>query len=271
MNAPPLYGDFHLHSNCSDGEFPPSKVIDIVADAGVGVAALTDHDTLAGQPEAQDRARARGITLIIGIEMTAYAAGQIVHVLGLGVDPNDGAIAIANEIASDVWSKNQLRWIESLERDGFAISPGRDFSDRPLRLPVLIARLCERGVDGGDPRACHARFREFFSALGPDAFARLPSPSKTAQTIRDAGGLAILAHPGRLRGNGTTQRFLADVDGIEALYGPYDPGEREALRSLAVEQGKLYSCGSDYHGFFNGPYVNPLFEAPRELLERLGS
>lgn len=269
MTPTPLFCDFHLHSNHSDGEFEPARLIDIVVDAGVGALALTDHDTVAGLQEAQSRSRERGVSFVGGIEMTAYGAGQVVHVLGLGIDAGSSALAVANEVATEVWSENQLRWIESLEQDGFAVSAVRDFSDRPVRLPVLIARLCERGIDSADPRRCHARFREFFGRLGPDAFARLPSPSQAAQTIRAAGGVAILAHPGRLRDAGTTERFLDDVDGIEAMYGPSDPREREALRALAAARGKLYSCGSDYHGFFNGTYANPQFEAPHELLERL--
>jgi predicted metal-dependent phosphoesterase TrpH len=270
MTSSGTYCDFHLHSCHSDGEFSPARLVDIVADAGVHMMALTDHDTTAGHGEARKRADARGVAFVGGIEMTAYAAGQVVHVLVLGVPEYDGGLAIANEIALNVWSENQLRWIESLEGEGLAVSSAHDFPDRPVRLPVLIERLCARGVDGGDARKCHARFREFFGALPPDAYARLPSPTAAAAAIRNAGGVAILAHPARLRGDGLTERFLDDVDGIEALYAPYDAAEREQLLALARAHSKLYSCGSDYHGYFNGAYVNPRFSAPATLLSKLG-
>lgn len=269
MRATPIFCDFHLHSHYSDGEFSPARLVNIVADAGVNVIALTDHDTTEGHAEAQRQAKERGVAFVGGIEMTAYAGGQVVHVLGLGVPDRDGGLAIANEIALDVWSENQLRWIESLAGEGFAVSSKRDFPDRPVRLPVLIERLCARGVDSGDPRKCHARFRDFFGALPPDAYARLPSPLAAAAAVRAAGGVAILAHPARVRGDDLAARFLSDVDGIEAMYAPYEPSERERLRSLAQTQGKLYSCGSDYHGYFNGQYVNPRFTAPTALLTRL--
>jgi hypothetical protein len=94
-----MWCDFHLHSDHSDGEFPPTKVVDIVADAGIGVMALTDHDTTAGHDEARARATARGLTFVGGIEMTAYAAPEVVHVLGLGVSTHDAGLARANAIA----------------------------------------------------------------------------------------------------------------------------------------------------------------------------
>lgn len=265
-----MWCDFHLHSHHSDGEHAPSRVIDMVADAGVGAVALTDHDTTAGFEEARQRALERNVKIVAGIEMTTYAEGQVVHVLGLGIRAGDAALASVNAATTSVWSENQLRWIASLAADGFAVTAERDFADRPVRLPVLIERLCRAGVDGGDPRRCHARFRDFFAALPPEAYAKLPSPAAAATTIRSAGGVALLAHPARLRGDDLPGRLLDDVDGLEALYAPYEPEEREKLRGLALARAKLYSCGTDYHGFFNGKYVNPRFEAQMELLARLG-
>ena len=262
--------DFHLHSHCSDGEFAPARVADIVADAGIRAFALTDHDTVGGYREARDRALARGVHCVAGLEMTSYAGGQVVHVLGLGIDPDDAGLARANATAMAVWSENQRRWAEALAREGFDVSPERDIGDRPVRLPVMIERLCLRGVAGGDPAACYRRFKEFFAALPPAAYDALPSPAAAAATIREAGGVSLLAHPARVQGDGLVERLIDDVDGIEALYAPYDLAAREALRALAVSRQKLYSCGSDYHGFFNGPYANPRFEAQPELLARLG-
>jgi hypothetical protein len=82
--------------------------------------------------------------------------------------------------------------------------------------------------------------------------------------------VAILAHPGRLNGDGVALSLIDDMDGIEALYGPYEPAQRDELVALAVAREKLYSCGSDYHGYFNGEYRNPGFEAPPALAARLG-
>jgi predicted metal-dependent phosphoesterase TrpH len=261
--------DLHLHSHHSDGELSPEALIDVVADAGVELAALTDHDTTAGHAAARRRARERHVRFIGGIEMTSYGGDRVVHVLGLNIGDDDDDVAYANRIANGVFGANQRRWVESLQSGGADISWERDFADHPVRLPVLIERLCLRGVADGDPQRCHAAFRSFFSALPPDAYAGLPSPTQAASIVRAAGGVALLAHPAELVQDGIAQRWLDDIDGLEALYLRYEPDRRSELIDLALRRGKVYSCGSDWHGWFQGAYVNPNFEAPPELLERL--
>jgi 3',5'-nucleoside bisphosphate phosphatase len=266
MSAP--YCDFHLHSTCSDGKLTPEALVDRVADAGVAIAALTDHDTTEGCARARDRAAVRGVLFVCGIEMSTYAGGRVIHVLGLGIADEDPQIAEANRAALAVWHDNQMRWIESLEAEGFPVSR-QDFADAPVRLPVLIERLCLRGIEGGDPRACHRRFHEFFRGLPRDAYARLPSPARAAALVRAAGGVSVLAHPHRLE-SAHVREIIGDLDAVEAEYAAYDARERAELRALAGAHGKLYSCGSDYHGYFTGEYVNPRSPAPPELCERLG-
>jgi predicted metal-dependent phosphoesterase TrpH len=261
--------DLHLHSHHSDGEFAPAHVVDMVADAGVSLVALTDHDTTAGLEEARRRAIERGIAAISGIEMTAYADGRVVHILGYGVEPASDALDQRNRVALDVWADNTRTWVSALEDEGFDIRVHEVLSNPHVRLPVLIERLCARGVDDGDAGRCYARFKEFFAALPPAAYSRLPTPAVAAKAIRDAGGIAILAHPDRVGSDGLVEKLLADVDGIEALYARYTAPEREALKNLAERNDKLYTCGSDYHGYFNGAYVNPNFETPKALLARL--
>ena len=262
--------DLHLHSHHSDGEFAPAHVVDMVAGAGVSLIALTDHDTTAGYEEARRRAVERDIIAISGIEMTAYAKGRVVHVLGYGVEPSSKALDERNRVALDVWADNTRTWVSALEDDGFDLRVHEVLSNPHVRLPVLIERLCARGVDGGDVGRCYARFKEFFAALPAAAYSRLPSPDVAARTIRDAGGIAILAHPDRVGSDGLVESLLADVDGIEAFYARYSRSERHALKRLADVHNKFYTCGSDYHGYFNGAYVNPNFDAPKALLERLG-
>jgi len=261
--------DLHLHSHHSDGELSPRALIDVVADAGVDLVALTDHDTTAGHAAARQRAQERGVRFIGGIEMTAYGGDRVVHVLGLNVADDNEDVAFANRVATGAFGANQRRWIETLEASGADVSWERDFKDHPVRLPVLVERLCRRGYQGGDPQRCHAAFRAFFGSLPPDAYAGLPTPAQAAAIVRAAGGVALLAHPAELVEEGLAHRWLEDVDGLEALYLRYEPDRRTRLIDLALRHGKLYSCGSDWHGWFQGEYVNPNFEAPPELLAHL--
>lgn len=265
-----MFCDLHLHSHHSDGEFAPEAVVDMVADAGVGLVALTDHDTTAGLVQAHRRARERGISLVDGVEMTAYAAGRVVHILGYGFDPSSGGIERCNRVALDVWADNTRTWVAALHDEGFDLSVHEVLSEPHVRLPVLIERLCARGVDDGDVGRCYARFKDFFASLPADAYSRLPTPAAAAETIRRSGGVAILAHPDRVGSDGLIESLLGDVDGIEAFYARYAPSDRDAFKTLAERSDKFYTCGSDYHGFFAGAYVNPRFEAPEWLVRRLG-
>jgi 3',5'-nucleoside bisphosphate phosphatase len=264
-----LVADLHLHSNHSDGRLEPPALVDCIADAGVQLLALTDHDTTVGHALARQQAKQRGIRFIGGIEMTTYAHDRVIHILGLGCDGANQRLQAANMAARSVWDSNQRRWIEVLQADGFNVSWERDFADHPVRLPVLIERLCLGGLDGGDPAAVHRRFRQFFGALPRAAYANLASPAQAADTIRDSGGIALIAHPITLYQEGLAEALLADCDGLEADYSQYDQVQRASLRRLALEHGKLYSGGSDYHGYFETEYRIPGFVASEALLKRL--
>jgi predicted metal-dependent phosphoesterase TrpH len=264
-----LIADLHLHSDISDGELTPSALVDAVADAGVAIIALTDHDTTAGHAQARARCKRRGIAFVRGIEMTTYAMDRVIHVLGLGVKTHDHGLARAGAAARANFAQNQQTWVEALTAQGATVWWQRDFPDGAVRLPLLIERLCQRGVEAGDPVRVHAAFREYFRALPAQAYASLPSPREAAELIRAAGGIAILAHPYRIAGDASWLDVLDGMDGLEAMYAAYTPAQHEALLEIARARSLLYSCGSDYHGHFFGKYKSPRFEAPPELLARL--
>lgn len=229
---------------------------------------MTDHDTVAGLASAAERATSRGVIFVPGIELTTYEHGQVIHVLGYGFEPSDEGLAERNAIAQQVWGDNQRRWIDALREAGHELNYERDFRG-PLRLPVLIERLCLAGVSGGDPRACHREFRAFFAALPSSAYAALATPAQAASVIRKAGGVAVLAHPYSLSSETLISTIAKTCDGIEALYGRYDHDQRARLLDLCAREKLLASAGSDYHGYFEGAYKNPKLSLPADVLGRL--
>ena len=264
-----MIGDLHLHSAHSDGRLPPQALVDTIADAGVQIAALTDHDTTAGVAEARSRALERGLHFVAGIEMTTYAFGRVIHILGLGVDEIHPTLHAANRVAERVWDANQCRWVEALARSGVGVDIDRDFADHPIRLPVLVERLCKRGMDDGDPVRVHGAFREFFDSLPDEAYEGLPTPGAAGDIIRAAGGIAVVAHPYRLHESDLLTKLLDGADGLEAMYLPYTDAQRDTLRELAERHGKLVSAGSDYHGYFTTDYRRPPWSVSAALLQRL--
>lgn len=244
--------------------------MDAVCAAGVGLLALTDHDTTVGHADAERRCADRGVTFVPGVEMTTYALGRVIHVLGLGFRDGDAGLTRACSIARDNFARNQRRWVAALESDGYDVSWDRDFAGGAVRLPVLIERLCARNIEGGDPKRVHAAFSAFFRALPASAYAELPTPAAAAATIRAAGGIAVLAHPHRIGERSEWVALLDGVDAVEANYAAYDRAVQDELVATARQRGLLATCGSDYHGYFQGPYVNPRFEPSPDLLNRLG-
>jgi predicted metal-dependent phosphoesterase TrpH len=210
------------------------------------------------------------VTFVPGIEMTTYAMGRVIHVLGLGFRDGDAGIAHACSTARDNFARNQRRWVESLASDGHDVSWERDFVSGAVRLPLLIERLCRSGIEGGDPKRVHAAFSAFFRALPVSAYDELSTPAVAATAIRAAGGIAALAHPHRIGEAPGWLTLLDGMDAVEANYAAYDRKTQDELCAIARERGLLTTCGSDYHGYFQGAYANPGFRASTELLVRLG-
>jgi CBS domain-containing protein len=227
----PLRVDFHCHSTCSDGALSPEKLADKLADAGVAYAALADHDTLDGLDAFRKRLATRGVGFLTGVEMTVQWRGREAHLLGFGFDPDHA------ELRAALASIRQSR------------EPGEDSiagSVRKSRLSLLRA--------AAPP------------AVGPDGRLGIEA---AIDLIHRAGGSAFLAHPLLMEADLDRLDTLlpdlkaAGLDGIEALYSAFTPGDRERLCEMARRRGLLVSAGSDFHNSATGD--KPGEDMPRDL------
>lgn len=244
--------DLHTHSTCSDGTLAPAALVRLLADAGVQLFALTDHDTVAGLPEAQAAAAAAGISAIPGIELSAAWQGRGIHVVGLGIEPRSAPLAemIARLEAS---RRDRARAIAArLERAGV---PGEAALARigPAVVPTRthIARaLVELGVvpDAG---------QAFKRWLGRGKPAHVPGDwpalANAVEVIAAAGGVAILAHPLRYMLSAGQRRQLARAfrecggTGLEVVTGGAAAHQVETATGLCLRAGLEGSVGSDCH------------------------
>lgn len=246
--------DLHCHSLFSDGTDAPEALALRADTLGLTALALTDHDTLAGLPRflaTQSRVQTR---LLPGIELSCRFMGRELHLLGLLFDAEDaGFRARIQEIRERRCRRNDSL-IARLQSLGIPIS----LADVQACAPTdLISRthfaklLAAMGVV---PTALDAH-RKLIGEGGP-AFVPFQelSPLDASQWIHEAGGVAIVAHPGRFNGG----RFIWDeamadlrgmgVDGFEAYYGEYGPEEQRRFLELAERLDMVPSGGSDYHG-----------------------
>ncbi len=246
--------DLHCHSTVSDGVLAP---VDVVARAhanGVNVLALTDHDEIAGLAEAHSRAQELGLRFINGVEISVTWAGETVHIVGLNIDPANPVLVegLANTRNGRMRRAQQIA--QSLEMAGHAgtLDEALAFADNPdLISRTHFARvLVARGV-APDVRSV------FKSYLSPGMPGYIPMQWATLADavtwIRVAGGVAIIAHPGRYRysANAFHELYAQFKDlggtGIEVVSGSHTPDQYHEYTGVARRYGLLASRGSDFH------------------------
>lgn len=247
--------DLHSHSRCSDGSLSPADLVALAARAGVRALALTDHDSTAGVAEAGAAAEAAGITLIPGVELSAVWGPHNIHVVGLQVDPAHPVLQAGLQRQSGARAERGRQIGARLEALGMtgayegalALASGPDAVSRTHFSQWLFAQ----GHVGNVQQA-------FDRWLGPRKPASVPMPwaelAETIGWIHAAGGVAVLAHPGRYPMTRSKLRQLimafkdAGGDAMEVATATEKPDMVRYLGQLSAMYGLLASQGSDYHG-----------------------
>lgn len=249
-----LNADLHCHSTVSDGTLAPAALAQRAQAQGVALWALTDHDEIAGLQEARDTALALGMDFLTGTEISVTFAGETVHVVGLGFDIDDEALRAGLAATRSGRASRAREMAASLARVG--LSGGFEGALAYVANPDLISRthfarwLVERGVCVDT----HAVFRRYLTpghpGYVPHQWARL---GDAVRWIRDAGGIAVLAHPARYRFSPTVEyalftEFMAHGGrGVEVVTGSHSTAEQVAYAATAREFDLLASRGSDFH------------------------
>jgi len=244
--------DLHLHSTCSDGVLAPTALVELLAASAVGVFALTDHDTIAGQAEAHAAAARHGLTCLTGIELSARWLGRTVHIVGLGIDPSSGCIETAIARRRELRQGRARAIAARLDRAG---APGGEAFARlaahetPTRTHFARA-LVELGAAADVPAA----FQRWLGRGKPaHVAAEWPELAATVADIVAAGGAAVLAHPLRYTLSAGQRRTLASEfraaggAALEVVTGGAAPHQVETALGLALRAGLEGSVGSDCH------------------------
>ncbi|MDP9132206.1 MAG: PHP domain-containing protein [Nitrospirota bacterium] len=246
--------DLHLHTTHSDGSFSTREVMAFAKQADVTALAITDHDIVAGIPEAIAIGTELGIEVIPGVEISSRQGESELHILGYFLNWTDSVLA---------------QRLVSLRES------------RHTRNPKIVQRLNELGIpityeevralagteSVGRPHIARLLMEKQFVTSAKDAFDRylangrpafvdreLPEPAEAVRWIREAGGVPVLAHPTWVRtsaeGLGTLLRQLkeAGLGGIEVHYSTHTPSQTAEYLNLAKQCDLLVTGGSDFHG-----------------------
>ena len=252
--------DLHTHSNASDGTDSPSELIDKAISKGLDVIALTDHDTVAGWDEAISALKSHEsnskLELVLGSEVSCQDEdGTSIHMLGLLFDPNFAPLLAEFEKTRENRVTRMSRIISRLNEAGIEITidevNAQKRGDATLGRPHLADALVARG---------HVASREeafnIFLHNGSKFYINhySPAPEVAIQLIKQAGGVAVIAHPlasrsGRKIDLATLDRLIAaGLDGIEVDHRDHNEMERSELMRLAIEHDLVVTGSSDYHG-----------------------
>jgi predicted metal-dependent phosphoesterase TrpH len=247
--------DLHSHSNVSDGVLPPQDVVARAHEQGVELYALTDHDEVGGLEPAATAAQRLGLAFVPGVEVSVTWGSTTLHIVGLGVEYRDGRLEArlgavrSGRIARAQEMAGQLARV-GIEGafDGALVYAGN---------PQMISRthFARYLVETGHCRDVKDVFSRYLvegkPGFVPHAWATL---GEAIDMIRDAGGVAIVAHPGRYRLNDLALHALLEEfrelggTGIEVSTSNHTEREMRRFADLAREFGFEASGGSDFHG-----------------------
>jgi hypothetical protein len=267
--------DLHSHSTASDGTDPPAEVVRRAGQAGLDVLALTDHDTLAGHAAAR-QALPPGLTLVTGMELSCRLEGHSVHMLAYGLAAAEGS-ELAAECAAIVAARRSRarHMVDRLRELGVditwpqveALAEGGVVGRPHVARAMVAAGAISRPEQAFTPEWIGAGGRAYVTRYALD-------PVRAIGLIAEAGGAAVLAHPGALsRGwkvPGATISALAaaGLAGLEVQHPDHDQAERSRLDALATNLDLVPTGGSDDHGSLTGHRLGQETCAP-ESYERL--
>ena len=249
-----LNADLHSHSTASDGTLTPRELASRARANGVELWALTDHDELSGLGAAASAAAEFGLPFVPGIEISVSFAGETVHVVGLGIDPS--APELQSGIA-EVRAGREAR-ARAMGAGLAAVGIARAYEGAVALAPNpnLVSRthFARFLVHAGIVPDLHSVFRRYLVDGKPGyvqhRWARL---GDAVRWIRNAGGVAVIAHPGRYKFTPTEEyalftEFIAHGGlGVEVVTGSHHAADIVKYTGMALEFGLLASRGSDFH------------------------
>ena len=241
--------DLHLHSTASDGTLAPREVVRRARAAGLSGLSLTDHDTADGLEEAEVEARALGLAFLGGAELSANEPGRSVHLLAFGFDRSDPALLEFMQGYREDRVRRAKEIVRRLNGLGVPLEWGHVEAEMGGAAPTR-AHLARALVASGLVPTAHQVFGRYLSRGRPAFVEKRPTPpAEVIDRVHGAGGVVLLAHPGRVHDEAAIRRWVGQgLDGVELRHPENGPEVRARLERLALELGLLRSGGSDWHG-----------------------
>lgn len=269
--------DLHTHTTFSDGTTTPATNIELALGAGLEGLAITDHDTTDAWQPAQAAAAGTALEIVPGVELSAELDGASVHVLGYWFDPAQPALAAEMRRLRNERARRGEQIVDRFSELGVPISIERVreiAGEAPIGRPHIASAVVETGAAAD----VNEVFERWLHDAGP-AYVRkyAVDPVTCVQLVVDAGGVAVLAHPGLygpddggLDPEVVEAMAAVGLSGIEVDHPDHGPEHRALYRALAHGLDLVVTGGSDFHGDRKDLVIGEVTTS-REQVERLRS
>lgn len=239
--------DLHTHSYYSDGTESPKNIVETAKELGLAFVALSDHDTVLGVEEAVAAGDNSDIKVIAGIEIDVQH-DTLLHIQGLGIDTDNERLRYTIKEANARREDRNARMLKKLSDAGYDIRERLEATRGTLTRLHMASALVAQGYAQSKLEAFEKYLYQ--GRVGYVDSVRI-SQKEAIDTIHEAGGIAVIAHPCKLRCEvHSLIRELVELglDGIEALYPSSTEGQEALFVSMARQYGLMITCGSDFHG-----------------------
>lgn len=266
-------GDFHIHSNFSDGKFEIKMLLDLYKNKGYDIIALTDHDTMGGCKEAIEYGKEIGLKVIAGIEISTKHNGEDVHILGYFKDEDCRRKEMIEFASNKEHTRiNRCKTIVSRLKEYFNIEiDGEELLSKNKGMigrPHIANEIIRAGYE--------TNMQDVFDKyLGNDSPAYIPSSDLSVQEgidlLKNNNGVIVLAHPVLIKKT-KIEDLLNNFqfDGIEAIYGLNSQQDTDKFIDISNKNHLLITGGSDFHDFDLSSHSNiGDISLDRENIEKL--
>ncbi len=272
-----MLADLHVHSMYSDGWYTPDEVCRRAKERGLGLLAITDHDTLDGEEEKRAAAKKYGLLYTTGWEISAYEDMEKLHILGYGCRLDEPYYAFVKKGKAAALLRVEDS-VKKLNEQGIALTVDEALSERatqelaPHTMHVARALGKRLGISEAEAYASYLAVGNYaYSSIGR------PTPKEAIACIHALGGVAVIAHPGRLAAKREEREKILQrlvelgADGIERTYTTHTNEETAYFMQFARERGLLETGGSDTHIEDATHRIgSPSFTPSEAFLEKIG-
>ena len=244
-----IIADMHTHTSCSDGALQPGQLVQKASERGIQALAITDHDTIDGIHAARTAAISADLDIIPGVELSIQFLGRELHLLGYYFDSEHAALNSFLARYQLLRTERAQAIVDRLNKLGVALEMSEvlAISEGPaVGRPHIAQALVSKGYVDTFGQA----FLRYLRNGGPaDVAKQLPKAEEAIATLHQAGGIAVLAHPGNWVSDRDLSRLKAiGLDGVEIIHPSHDETLTIFYTDVAHRLNLLTTGGSDFHG-----------------------